>query len=73
MVLYELVCVQFPIGPGGDGPMGGMAGMEPHHMNGSLGKSFSNTNNHFRTHSRTSLSAVHLLCLESIKACHNSM
>ncbi|XP_067290224.1 single-stranded DNA-binding protein 2 isoform X4 [Pseudorasbora parva] len=27
----------FPIGPGGDGPMGGMAGMEPHHMNGSLG------------------------------------
>uniref|UniRef100_A0A672R041 Single-stranded DNA-binding protein 2-like n=1 Tax=Sinocyclocheilus grahami TaxID=75366 RepID=A0A672R041_SINGR len=39
----------FPIGPGGDGPMGGMAGMEPHHMNGSLGKSFSNTNNHFRT------------------------
>ncbi|XP_026130097.1 single-stranded DNA-binding protein 2-like isoform X1 [Carassius auratus] len=27
----------FPIGPGGDGPMGGMTGMEPHHMNGSLG------------------------------------
>uniref|UniRef100_A0A8C2BD40 Single-stranded DNA binding protein 2 n=1 Tax=Cyprinus carpio TaxID=7962 RepID=A0A8C2BD40_CYPCA len=27
----------FPIGPGGDGPMGSMAGMEPHHMNGSLG------------------------------------
>ncbi|XP_041914564.1 single-stranded DNA-binding protein 2 isoform X3 [Alosa pseudoharengus] len=27
----------FPMGPGGDGPMGGMAGMEPHHMNGSLG------------------------------------
>uniref|UniRef100_A0A8C8ETC2 LisH domain-containing protein n=1 Tax=Oncorhynchus tshawytscha TaxID=74940 RepID=A0A8C8ETC2_ONCTS len=23
--------------PGADGPMGGMAGMEPHHMNGSLG------------------------------------
>lgn len=30
---------QFPMGPGGDGPMGGMAGMEPHHMNGSLGES----------------------------------
>ncbi|XP_056143650.1 single-stranded DNA-binding protein 2 isoform X1 [Lampris incognitus] len=27
----------FPMGPGGDGPLGGMAGMEPHHMNGSLG------------------------------------
>uniref|UniRef100_A0A8C7ITJ6 Single stranded DNA binding protein 2a n=1 Tax=Oncorhynchus kisutch TaxID=8019 RepID=A0A8C7ITJ6_ONCKI len=27
----------FPMGPGADGPMGGMAGMEPHHMNGSLG------------------------------------
>lgn len=25
------------MGPGGEGPMGGMAGMEPHHMNGSLG------------------------------------
>uniref|UniRef100_A0A8C1NY69 Single-stranded DNA binding protein 2 n=1 Tax=Cyprinus carpio TaxID=7962 RepID=A0A8C1NY69_CYPCA len=46
----------FPIGPGGDGPMGGMTGMEPHHMNGSLGKSFSNTNSHFRTYSWTSLS-----------------
>ncbi|RXM98583.1 Single-stranded DNA-binding protein 3 [Acipenser ruthenus] len=28
----------FPMGPGSDGPMGGMGGMEPHHMNGSLGK-----------------------------------
>uniref|UniRef100_A0A674CLW7 Single stranded DNA binding protein 2a n=1 Tax=Salmo trutta TaxID=8032 RepID=A0A674CLW7_SALTR len=27
----------FPMGAGADGPMGGMAGMEPHHMNGSLG------------------------------------
>uniref|UniRef100_A0AAQ4PGB8 Single stranded DNA binding protein 2a n=1 Tax=Gasterosteus aculeatus aculeatus TaxID=481459 RepID=A0AAQ4PGB8_GASAC len=27
----------FPMGSGGDGPLGGMAGMEPHHMNGSLG------------------------------------
>uniref|UniRef100_A0A8C9SJ98 Single stranded DNA binding protein 3a n=1 Tax=Scleropages formosus TaxID=113540 RepID=A0A8C9SJ98_SCLFO len=27
----------FPMGPGSDGPMGGMGGMEPHHMNGSLG------------------------------------
>lgn len=25
------------MGAGGDGPLGGMAGMEPHHMNGSLG------------------------------------
>uniref|UniRef100_A0A3Q1C060 LisH domain-containing protein n=1 Tax=Amphiprion ocellaris TaxID=80972 RepID=A0A3Q1C060_AMPOC len=29
--------VQFPMGPGSDGPLGAMAGMEPHHMNGSLG------------------------------------
>lgn len=29
--------VQFPMGAGADGPLGGMAGMEPHHMNGSLG------------------------------------
>uniref|UniRef100_A0A3B4WQC9 Single stranded DNA binding protein 2a n=1 Tax=Seriola lalandi dorsalis TaxID=1841481 RepID=A0A3B4WQC9_SERLL len=27
----------FPMSAGGDGPLGGMAGMEPHHMNGSLG------------------------------------
>uniref|UniRef100_A0A8C8RSX2 Single stranded DNA binding protein 2 n=1 Tax=Pelusios castaneus TaxID=367368 RepID=A0A8C8RSX2_9SAUR len=27
----------FPMGPGSDGPMGGLAGMESHHMNGSLG------------------------------------
>ncbi|KAJ8270893.1 hypothetical protein GJAV_G00120460 [Gymnothorax javanicus] len=27
----------FPMGPGSDGPMGAMGGMEPHHMNGSLG------------------------------------
>ncbi|XP_042198534.1 single-stranded DNA-binding protein 4 isoform X2 [Callorhinchus milii] len=26
----------FPMGPGGEGPMGGMPGMEPHHMNGTL-------------------------------------
>lgn len=25
------------MGPGSDGPLGAMAGMEPHHMNGSLG------------------------------------
>lgn len=25
------------MGAGGDGPLGGMAGMEPHHINGSLG------------------------------------
>lgn len=28
---------KFPMGGGSDGPLGGMAGMEPHHMNGSLG------------------------------------
>ncbi|CAB1331478.1 unnamed protein product, partial [Coregonus sp. 'balchen'] len=27
----------FTMGPGPDGPMGGMGSMEPHHMNGSLG------------------------------------
>uniref|UniRef100_A0A3B5B817 Single stranded DNA binding protein 4 n=1 Tax=Stegastes partitus TaxID=144197 RepID=A0A3B5B817_9TELE len=27
----------FPMGPGPDGPMGGMGAMEQHHMNGSLG------------------------------------
>ncbi|XP_067838894.1 single-stranded DNA-binding protein 3 isoform X3 [Heptranchias perlo] len=27
----------FPMGPGSDGPIGAMGGMEPHHMNGSLG------------------------------------
>lgn len=26
------------MGPGSDGPMGGLGGMESHHMNGSLGK-----------------------------------
>lgn len=26
------------MGPGPDGPMGGMGSMEPHHMNGSLGE-----------------------------------
>ena len=33
-VLFSL---QFPMGPGSDGPLGAMAGMEPHHINGSLG------------------------------------
>uniref|UniRef100_A0A8C7W1G6 Single stranded DNA binding protein 4 n=1 Tax=Oncorhynchus mykiss TaxID=8022 RepID=A0A8C7W1G6_ONCMY len=28
----------FTMGPGPDGPMGGMGSMEPHHMNGSLGE-----------------------------------
>lgn len=37
-VIVSCVCSpQFPMGAGGDGPLGGMAGMEPHHMNGSLG------------------------------------
>lgn len=34
----SLCSTQFPMGAGGDGPLGGMAGMEPHHMNGSLGE-----------------------------------
>uniref|UniRef100_A0A4W5M2W5 Single stranded DNA binding protein 3b n=1 Tax=Hucho hucho TaxID=62062 RepID=A0A4W5M2W5_9TELE len=33
----------FPMGPGSDGPLGAMAGMEPHHMNGSLGKALRST------------------------------
>lgn len=37
-IIISCVCSpQFPMGAGGDGPLGGMAGMEPHHMNGSLG------------------------------------
>lgn len=39
--------LQFPMGPGSDGPLGAMAGMEPHHMNGSLGNK--------STHSSTDL------------------
>lgn len=31
------------MGAGGDGPLGGMAGMEPHHMNGSLGTGISSS------------------------------
>lgn len=30
---------QFPVGPCADGAMGGVAGMEPHPLNGSLGTS----------------------------------
>ena len=41
-VIVSSVCsLQFPMGAGGDGPLGGMAGMEPHHMNGSLGTAIS--------------------------------
>ncbi|NXP97189.1 SSBP2 protein, partial [Vidua macroura] len=28
---------EFPLGPGSDGPMSGLGGMDSHHMNGSLG------------------------------------
>ncbi|KAK2087740.1 hypothetical protein P7K49_033647 [Saguinus oedipus] len=31
-------CLQFPIGPGSEGPMAAMSAMEPHHVNGSLGE-----------------------------------
>uniref|UniRef100_A0A3Q3CLN3 Single stranded DNA binding protein 3b n=1 Tax=Haplochromis burtoni TaxID=8153 RepID=A0A3Q3CLN3_HAPBU len=34
----------FPMGPGSDGPLGAMAGMEPHHMNGSLGNTTHHSN-----------------------------
>lgn len=37
VIVFCLCSPQFPMGAGGDGPLGGMAGMEPHHMNGSLG------------------------------------
>uniref|UniRef100_A0A8C7PH95 Single stranded DNA binding protein 3b n=1 Tax=Oncorhynchus mykiss TaxID=8022 RepID=A0A8C7PH95_ONCMY len=36
-VMNRNACQNFPMGPGSDGPLGAMAGMEPHHMNGSLG------------------------------------
>ncbi|KAG9350570.1 hypothetical protein JZ751_024459 [Albula glossodonta] len=35
--LQSCLAQEFPMGPGPDGPMGGMGAMEPHHMNGSLG------------------------------------
>lgn len=35
----KLFSFKFPMGPGPDGPMGGMGAMEQHHMNGSLGES----------------------------------
>lgn len=38
--LFALSSVQFPIGPGSEGPLGAMAGMDPMHMNG--GESFFN-------------------------------
>lgn len=37
---FSSFLIQFPMGPGSDGPMGGLGGMESHHMNGSLGKDF---------------------------------
>lgn len=37
ITVYCVCSPQFPMGAGGDGPLGGMAGMEPHHMNGSIG------------------------------------
>uniref|UniRef100_A0A8C1U0A7 Single-stranded DNA-binding protein 3-like n=1 Tax=Cyprinus carpio TaxID=7962 RepID=A0A8C1U0A7_CYPCA len=35
--LYSADFVQFPIGPGSEGPLGAMAGMDPMHMNGGSG------------------------------------
>lgn len=37
-VHFNVFFLQFPMGPGPDGPMGGMGAMEQHHMNGSLGE-----------------------------------
>ncbi|KAM5232525.1 single-stranded DNA-binding protein 4 isoform 2-T2 [Hipposideros larvatus] len=31
------LCLQFPLGPGSEGPMAAMSALEPHHVNGSLG------------------------------------
>ncbi|NXU65642.1 SSBP2 protein, partial [Horornis vulcanius] len=31
------IYLEFPLGPGSDGPMSGLGGMDSHHMNGSLG------------------------------------
>lgn len=38
LIHFPVVFLQFPMGPGPDGPMGGMGAMEQHHMNGSLGE-----------------------------------
>lgn len=38
IIFTKTVFLQFPMGPGPDGPMGGMGAMEQHHMNGSLGE-----------------------------------
>ncbi|KAF1579236.1 UNVERIFIED_CONTAM: Single-stranded DNA-binding protein 2, partial [Eudyptes robustus] len=39
--VLPVICSQnfpiFPMGPGSDGPMSGLGGMDSHHMNGSLG------------------------------------
>lgn len=46
--------LQFPMGPGSDGPLGAMAGMEPHHMNGSLGNTTNSHQHHAQwAHSET--------------------
>ncbi|NWT80585.1 SSBP2 protein, partial [Lanius ludovicianus] len=36
-VVGHHTAAQFPLGPGSDGPMSGLGGMDSHHMNGSLG------------------------------------
>jgi len=45
------------MGPGSDGPLGAMAGMEPHHMNGSLGN--------------TAFYQRHRRVLAALKGCEN--
>lgn len=50
------------MGSGGDGPLGGMAGMEPHHMNGSLGTV---TSSLYCTHHISTESLVTVLNLSS--------
>lgn len=54
--LVSLCCLffplQFPMGPGSDGPLGAMAGMEPHHMNGSLGNKSTHSSTYLMSSSR---------------------
>lgn len=40
------------MGPGSDGPLGAMAGMEPHHMNGSLGNKSTHSSTYLKSSSR---------------------
>lgn len=64
------------MGPGSDGPLGAMAGMEPHHMNGSLGNTthHSALNQHssevFGLHPHLLKTAHVIICTHCIKWAH---